>query len=55
MSKANIMRLANQLMSALETCYDGNFVDEVCANIASNVPFDEDKIAAAEEGDDPEW
>ena len=55
MSRANIMRLANQLMSALETCYDGNFVDEVCSNIASNVPFDEDEIAAAEEGDDPEW
>ena len=49
MNKAQIMRLANQLIEALDNCQDGDFVDEVCVNVASNVPFDEEEIAAAEE------
>lgn len=55
MNTANIMRLTNRLLEELENCGDESLVDQVCTNISSNTPFDEDEIAAAEEGDDPEW
>lgn len=46
--RAKIMRLANQLCSLLDSCSDAEFVDEVCDRVASNEPFDEDDINAAE-------
>lgn len=52
MSKADIMRFANMLMGALETCGDGDFVDEVCANIAANTPFSMEEIDNAEREED---
>lgn len=46
--KAKIMRLTNALLSALDSCYDEDLVDEVCARVSSYDPFDEDDIARAE-------
>lgn len=55
MNTAKIMRLTNQLLDELENSGDEILVDLVCTNISCNTPFNEDEIAAAEEGDDPEW
>lgn len=51
MTKANIMRITNELLSALESYWDEDLVDRVCIAISSNEPFDEDEIAEAERED----
>ena len=49
--KADIMRMTNALLEALERCWDEGLTDRVCVAISSNEPFDEDEIAEAEEED----
>lgn len=46
--KAKIMRMTNDLLAALERCWDENLTDQVCAAVSCNAPFDEDEIAEAE-------
>ena len=46
--KAKIMRMTNDLLSALESCCDEDLTDRVCAAVSCNEPFDEDEIAEAE-------
>lgn len=36
-----IKKIANTLMMLLENCGDADLVDEVCARVSSNVPFEE--------------
>lgn len=47
--KAKIMRMTNELLAALESCWDEELTDRVCAAVSGNEPFDEDEIAEAEE------
>ena len=47
--KAKIMRMTNELLAALENCWDEDLTEKVCAAVSCNVPFDEDEIAEAEE------
>lgn len=50
--KADVMRMANALLEALESCWDEDLTDRVYTAVACNAPFDEDEIADAErEGD----
>lgn len=46
--KAKIMRMTNELLAALENCWDEDLTDRVCAAVSGNYPFDEDEIAEAE-------
>ena len=48
MKGSEMMRMANTLCAALENCTDDDFVDLVIEAICSNIPFDEDDIAAQE-------
>lgn len=36
-----IKRAANYLIALLDQCWDGDLVDEVCARVSSNAPFEE--------------
>lgn len=50
-NKAEIMRMTNALLAALESCWDEDLTDSVCAAVSCNAPFDEDEIAEAEKED----
>ena len=52
MSKADIMRLANELLTALMFEEDEDFVFEILAAVANNETYGEDEIAAAEREED---
>lgn len=49
--RAYMMRLANNLISALDECKDDCLVDEILNAVTCNELFDEDDIAAAEEAE----
>ena len=40
--KKEIMRRANALIELLDACSDSDFVDEVCAEVSCNEPFEID-------------
>ncbi len=48
MTKAHVMRMTNALLGAMESCWDEDLTDRVCAAVSGNEPFDEDEIAEAE-------
>ena len=47
--KANIMRLTNQLLRALDNCWDADLVENVVVNVSCNVEFTDEEIEEAEE------
>lgn len=50
--KAEIMRMANKLIAALEIIHDDEFVDDVCYAVMSADPFSAETIAKAVEEED---
>lgn len=49
MTKVQIMRMTNELLEAMESYWDEDLTNRVCAAVSCNQPFDEDEIAAAAE------
>jgi hypothetical protein len=45
--KARVMSKTNELLRLLNACQDETLVDDVCARVSCNDPFDDDEIEAA--------
>lgn len=46
--KADVMRMTNALLEALENVWDEDLSDKVCIAISGNEPFSEEEIAEAD-------